>query len=86
MQFFFHYSIRSYFSRITRERRTDSNNSQTAPYASQSFDGDEEDERSQEDEDNQDFDAANASFEAYTLLNQAIRTTDDILTSNTYEQ
>ena len=39
-----------------------------------------------EDEDNQDFDTATASSEAYTLLNRAIHTLDNILTSNTFEQ
>ena len=78
--------IRSYFSRITRERRTDINSSQTAPYTPQTSDGNEEDEKSQEDEDNQDFDTAAASSEAYTLLNRAIHTLDNILTSNTFEQ
>ena len=77
--------IRSYLSRITRERRTDSNSSQTASYTPQTSDGDEEDEKSQEDEDNQDFDTATASSEAYTLLNRVIHTLDNILTSNTFE-
>ena len=78
--------VRSYFSRIARERRTDSNTSQTAPYTLQTSDVNEEDERSQKDEDNQDFDTAAASSEAYTLLNRAIHTLDNILTSNTFEQ
>lgn len=76
----FHY--RSYFSRITRERRTTGNNIQATSYASQALDDEEEDERAQEDEDNQDFDTAITSAEANTLLAEAIRTLDNMLTNH----
>jgi hypothetical protein len=45
----------------------------------------EEEERYQQVKDDQDFDAATSSSEAFTLLNQAIHTLDDILSKQTSE-
>lgn len=81
----FLFYTRSYFSRLTRTRRTSSRASQITSHPIDSSSFNEEDERSQQDEDDQDFDAAIFSFEAFTLLNQAIHTLDDILAKQTSE-
>ncbi|CAF4146057.1 unnamed protein product [Rotaria sordida] len=77
--------IKSYFSRVTRKRRTVARDSQIALHPADPSSYDEEDERSQQDEDDQDFDAATTSSEAFTLLNQAIDTLDDILANQASE-
>ncbi len=81
----FYFYTRSYFSRLILTRRTGSQASQIALYRINPSSYDEEDERSQQDEDDQDFDAATSSFEAFTLLNQAIHTIDDILAKQVSE-
>lgn len=69
---------RSYFSRITRERRKNAQDIQTVDPGEEILENDE-DLRSQADEDENDFDAAVSSAEAHQLLDNAIRVLDDVL-------
>lgn len=82
---FFYFYTRSYFSRLTRTRRTSSRASQIAFHPINSSSYDEEDERSQQDEDDQNFDTVISSSEAFTLLDQAMHTLDDILAKQASE-
>ena len=70
---------RSYFSRLTRERRRSTNRLHTISDEYDMLPNDNEDAQSQEDEDNDDFDSAVADAEAYELLDDAIHLLDDKL-------
>ena len=72
---------RSYFSRLTRERRKQGNESQaTLDDSMISFDDNDDDQQqSQEDEDNNDFDSAVSERQARVLLDHATAVLDEIL-------
>ena len=76
----FYLRYRSYFSRITRERRTKENQKRTTVSASMvSPIVDEEDQQLQEEEDDSDFDSALISSQAYNLLDNAMQILDDMI-------
>ena len=72
-------SFRSYFSRVTRERRKFGNESQASAIISDVTSSQVQDNQQEDNEDESDFDAAVSTSETYELLDIAIDTLDDIL-------
>ncbi|CAF1442642.1 unnamed protein product [Rotaria sordida] len=71
--------FRSYFSRLTQEPRKNADELSTAVGNSNITSINDHDQQWQEHEDNNDFDSAVSSSQAYELLGKAIHTLDEIL-------